>query len=130
VRNILPQFSQGFSKFVGIPYEKKNCWDLAVDFYCEMLNIKLFHIYSGPTPSRADTSMLIQSNKGEFREVKDPHFGDLILIKVFGIESHIAVYLGGGKMLHTKKRVGSHLDNVDKWKNQIVGYYRVNNDKG
>ncbi len=116
------------SRFVGIPYEKKNCWDLTVDFYSEILGIDLFHIYSGHTPSRPDTKNLIFSNMGEFHPVLSPEFGDVIILKIFGVESHIAVYLGEGKMLHTSKRLGSVIERTDKWKKMIVGYFRVNVD--
>lgn len=115
-----------YSSLIGIPYEEKNCWQLAVEFYRSVLGIELSHIFDGEAPgSREDVSMLILSNKGKFSEVKSPEFGDLVLIKVFGIESHIAVYVGEGRILHTKKRVGSHISRLHMWNSSITGYFRA-----
>lgn len=113
------------AKYVGIPYEKKNCWDLTVAFYHEVLNIDLFHIYSGETPSRPETKNLIYSNIGEFEEVSSPEFGDVIIMKILGVESHISVYIGEGRMLHTSKRIGSVIEPIARWKKHIVGFFRV-----
>lgn len=62
---------------------------------------------------------------GEFDKVEDPKFGDLILIKIKGIESHIAVYVGEGKMLHTSRATGSIVERIERWNPRIVGFYRV-----
>ena len=102
-----------------------NCWDLSVKFYSSVLGVSLEGIYSGDTPSRSETRDLIYSNVGKFSKVTDPFFGDIILLKLYGIESHIAVYLGGGKMLHTSKLTGSVVERVEKWEHLIVGYFRI-----
>ncbi len=116
------------SSFVGIPYETKNCWDLAVDFYDKILGISLKHIYnSGITPDRFETKNLIFTNMGEVEEVSTPSFGDIIILKIFGVEAHIAICVGEGKMLHTSKASGSVIDRIKKWEKQIVGFYRVKN---
>ncbi len=111
--------------FVGIPYETMNCWDIAVKFYDEILGIKLYHIYSGPTPNRDDTRNLIYSNKGEFEKVDIPQFGDIVLIKILGIESHIAVYVGEDKILHTSKSQGSVIDRLSRFSKRVTGVYRI-----
>lgn len=101
-----------------------------MDFYKQELDISLFHIYSGTTPTRPETRDLIFSNVGDFEKIENPEFGDIIILKIFGIECHIAVFIGEGKMLHTSNRSGSVIDRVSKWKRQIVGFYRVRkNDK-
>lgn len=129
MNDTLPKPSGDYSKFVGIPYEKKNCWDLVVSFYQEIMGVSLFHYYQGPTPAeKLTTKNLIYTNMGDFEETKDPKFGDIILVKLYGIESHIAVYLGNGKMLHTTRGAGSIVDRVARWEKMIVGFYRVKND--
>lgn len=115
-----------FSHLVGVPYESKHCWQLTVDFYKDWKNISLHHIFDGEVPSRPETKDLIYSNVGEFEQVAGaPNFGDIIIMRVLGVESHIAVYVGNGKMLHTSKRVGSVIESVEKWKKIVVGFYRV-----
>lgn len=125
MNTIRPQVSPEFSEFIGISYSKMNCWDLAVFFYSKVLNLDLTWAYDGYFPGRDATRDLIYTNIGKFERVEDPEMGDLILIKIFGIESHIAIYLGEGKMLHTTKNTGSVIERVSRWKVRITGFYRV-----
>ncbi len=117
--------AKDYSKFVGISYKELNCWDLAVKFYYEILGIDLRNFYSGPVPDRVSTKNLIYTNIGEFERVERPEFGDIILMKFRGIESHIAIYVGGGKFLHSTVVSGSVIDRVSRWHLLVVGYYRV-----
>jgi cell wall-associated NlpC family hydrolase len=120
--------NRNYKHLIGIPYEEKHCWDLATFFYSSVMGIEISHVFSGPHPGdKEKVAMLIQSNKGKFQEVKVAQFGDLVIIKLFGIENHIAVYLGNGYILHTTKRIGSHIAPLKLWRNTIVGYYRVIN---
>lgn len=125
MRDILQQTTQDFSSLIGIPYEEKNCWDLVVSFYSTILKIELKHYYDGPTPHRDVTKNLIYSNVGEFEKVTSPSFGDIILIKLYGVESHIGVYVENGRMLHSIRGRGSVIELLDRWKTTIVGYYRI-----
>lgn len=115
-----------FSSLIGIPYERCNCWELAVKFYLLCLNIELHGIYDDRhTPDRDATRNLVYSNIGEFDRVEKPQFGDIILLKIRNVESHISVYVGEGKMLHTSRTTGSIVERIERWKPLIVGYYRV-----
>lgn len=120
-----PQTIQEYSNLVGIEYSKMNCWDIAVKFYKQVLGVELGSIYSGPTPPRDVTKDLIYTNIGGFEKVETPEFGDIIILKIFGIESHIAIYVGEGKMLHSSKNTGSVIDFVSRWQRVIVGFYRI-----
>lgn len=113
-----------YNYLIGVPYENMNCWDIAVSFYSNFFEINLGNIYSGPVPSRPDTEKLISSNKGDFIRVRSPVFGDIVLLKIFGVESHIAICLGEGKMLHTSKSHGSVVERIDRFQKVISGYYR------
>lgn len=112
------------TKYIGIPYEEKDCWELAVDFYREHMGLELKHYYGDVRPDREQSKSLIYSNMGEFEKVDTPKLGDILLMKIRGIESHIGVFVGCGRFLHTSKSMGSHLERVDKWKKCIVGFYR------
>lgn len=56
-----------------------------------------------------------------------PRAGDVVVLKIRGLPSHVGVYLGGGKMLHTLAEHDSAIESVDspKWVKRIEGYYRV-----
>jgi cell wall-associated NlpC family hydrolase len=117
-----------YSKLIGISYSELNCWDIAREFYLLTYGIELKRYYDDLPSSRDTTKNLIYTNIGDFIVVDNPEFGDIVLIKLFGVESHIAIYLGDGKMLHTSIALGSHIDSINKWKKLIVNYYRVVND--
>ena len=102
-----------------------NCWDLAVVFYKNIFGIDMRSIYDGPTPEREMSKKIIYTNIGEFYKADSPEFGDIILLKIRGIESHIAIYLENDRMLHTSKATGSVIDFVSRWQKVIVGFYRV-----
>lgn len=118
--------SQDFSSFVGRTYEQANCWQLIREFYLSMFQVELKNYYDGPTPDRKDTQNLIYTNKGEFEKVEgQPEFGDIVLIKLHGIESHLAVYVGSDRLLHSVRTTGSVVEPVKKYEKLIVGFYRL-----
>ena len=120
-----PKHTPDFSKLVGKPYEMANCWDLVREFYMSVFHIELSKYYNDLTPNPTETKNLISTNVGQFTKVEGPpEFGDIVLFKVRGIESHIGVYIGDGKFLHSSVKTGSVIDLVDRWKNVLVGYYR------
>jgi len=112
---------------IGIPYEELNCWGVARQFYASYLGIELKHYTEIHDPDAETTRQLISTNVGDFICIDDCElkFGDLILIRMFGVESHIAVYIGDGKMLHTQKKTGSVIDRIERYENRITGFYRV-----
>lgn len=112
------------AKYVGRPYEEFNCLDLAREFYKDFFGLEIKHYYEGDKPSDIDAAALIKTNKGDFVKVEKPEFGDLILIRLMGIECHIGVMLEGGKFLHSAKRIGSIVDRMERYSNHIVGFYR------
>lgn len=125
MKNIPQVTTLEFSSLVGIPYENMNCWDLAVKFYSDILGLSLHNFWSGPTPHRSMTQNLIYTNKGEFEKVDSPQFGDIILIRLQGYESHIGIYVGDEMMLHSTRGNGSVMERLSRWRNLIVGYYRI-----
>lgn len=108
---------------VGVPYETMNCWDLARLFYKKTYGLELKHYYEDST-DRLTTQNLIYTNRSEFIKVDAPNYGDIILFKVRGIESHIGIFLGEGFFLHTTKATGSVIDRISRWDKVITGYYR------
>lgn len=119
-----------FSSLIGIPYEEKDCWGIAVEWYRLVLGIELKHYYDEVPNDRTKANSLVYSSLGDFEKIETPKFGDIILIKLFGVECHIAIYLGEGKIFHTQRNVGSMVDRLSKWEKVITGYYRVKpNDK-
>ncbi len=114
-----------FKSLVGKPYDLANCWDIVREFYMLVFQMEIKTYYHEVPETREATQSLIYTAKGDFNQVDGPpEFGDIILFEIRGIESHIGVYVGEGKFLHSSKTTGSVIDRIDKWKNLIVGYFR------
>lgn len=119
-----------FSHLIGVPYETMDCWQIVREWYWVVYGIELKHYYEEVPNNRNIANSLIYSSMGDFIKVETPMYGDLILIKLFGVESHIAVYLGEGQIFHTSRNTGAMIDRLSKWEKLITGYFRVaNNDK-
>lgn len=117
--------SVSLSKYIGREYEKYNCFDLVKEFYLDHFNLDLRNYYEGSqVPERKAVQSLIVSNKGDFVPVSNPEFGDIVVIKLYGLESHIGVCVGEGKFIHSVRVIGSALENLKKYERMIAGYYR------
>lgn len=120
-----PKATPAYSKLVGVPYSELDCWGVVREFYRLVMGIGLRHYYDHVPNDDRVAEGLVFSHRGDFKEVDKPEFGDIILIKLHGIECHIGVYLGEGKLLHTMRGSGCVIDNVARWKKMISGYYRA-----
>ena len=121
----LQTFQAFSSKLVGVPYSEADCWKLCIRFYELIFHAELNHYFDQRPESREERRNLIYANVGDFVEVKDPSFGDLILINIRGIESHIGIVLDSETFLHTKEATGSIVDRIERYKGMISGYYRL-----
>ena len=120
-------------KYIGIPYEKLDCYDLVKLFYVNELKVELPDLtytrpenrdLRGKKNDQDEMIKLVDDQIGFFQKVTTPEFGDIILIRIMGLPSHVGVYLGGRKMLHTREGSGAVIDSVDKWQKRIIGYYK------
>ena len=117
----------GYASLVGTPYEKAHCWDIVKSFYQIEFGIELNHQAINPPQQRKDIEHLIWSHKHEYIEVtgSELQFGDILLIRIRAIESHIGVYVGEGKILHSLDGVGCVVDLMTRWHHNVSGVYRV-----
>lgn len=120
-----PKITPGsFSNLVGLPYERVNCWDLVVLFYRQIFKYELAPYYEDGKTDPNTVQGLVNIARTDFERVTEPQFGDIILMKMMGVESHIGVYISSEKFLHTQTKTGSCLDSLAKWQKIVVGYYR------
>lgn len=113
---------------IGAKYSDKNCWDVVRDYYKMEFDIDLKHYYDpcSDVSDRKYVESLVYTNEKDFVKVRSPKVGDIIVIKMMGVESHIAVFLGNGQMLHTTKTTGCVIDRVGRWSKLVTGYYTLN----
>lgn len=125
MKSIYPQIFQDCSnKLIGLDYEKYDCWGVAREFYRLIYNAEL-QLYSYLDPlNTKDISTVIKKQLPDYSLIEKPQFGDIILLRLFGLPCHVGIYLDENKFLHTKKGTGSIVDSIPKWKNRIIGFYR------
>lgn len=112
-------------QLVGIPYEEKDCMELVQIFYEQEMGISLKRYYGDRPHTREETREVVMESMSDFEEVKGPRKkGDLLLIKLFGVECHIAVCIDDQLILHTTDKTGSVIERISKWERLIVGTYR------
>jgi hypothetical protein len=116
---------ENISHLIGIPYSQMDCFNLAKKFYGEVLGVQLKHYFDSVPEDRVKIKNLIYSNIGDFVKTDNPKFGDLILLRIKGLESHIAINIDASIMLHTMEKTGSVIDRKVKWGTLIVGYYTL-----
>ena len=116
-----------YSHLIGVSYDTLNCWQLCQKFYSSVLSINLSDYFFDPnyTEDKNYVNSLIRANDQDFHKVKSPQFGDLITLRIRGIECHIAVYVGNGLILHTQKKTGSVIDRLSRWQPFVAGYYSI-----
>lgn len=111
-------------KYVGRDYESYNCLDLVKEFYRDYFGLELKNYFEGDVPDRKEVQSLIVTNKGDFVEVETPEFGDIVIIKLYGLECHIGVCLNTRQFLHSAKGIGSNIDRLERYSKMIAGFYR------
>ena len=124
-------------RFIGIPYQPHgrdydgaDCWGILYLYYRDVLG-RPIPSYSAEMRElefhRHEISQLIVSEKADhWTEVDTPESGDCVLMRVGRDESHVGVFLGGGRMLHSEGPHPSQIERMGdmRWRNRIVGYFR------
>lgn len=127
-------------KYVGIPfvaggrdYSGADCWGLARLFYKEELGVDLPSFSTEYTETDAQRMQeLISQYREGWERTKEPAYGDLVLFKVLGADSHIGVYIDNNQFLHSMEKIGSaiqYLDSVE-WKSRVVGFFKYSANTG
>ena len=114
-------------KYIGKNYEEYNCFDLVKEFYKDHFDIDLSNYWEQEhTPDKKTVQTLIASNKGDFNDVSRVPiaFGDIVVVKLYGMECHVGVCVGNGMFLHSIRGVGSCMETLKKYERMIAGYYR------
>lgn len=112
-------------KYIGRSYEQYNCFDLVREFYEDNFGLEIKNYWEGPAPERKQVASLIITNKGDFVKVEDaPKYGDIMIIRLYGVECHVGVYIENGRFLHSARNIGSIIDRVERYNKMIAGYYR------
>lgn len=124
MKNTTQQTILDYSDLIGTPYTEKDCWGIVREYYSR-LGIELKKFYDVKPESREKSSTLITLFRGQFVKVNQPLPNDIFTARILGVECHVGIYLGRGKILHTLENHNCVVDSQEKWKHRIVGFYRV-----
>jgi len=128
------------NKYIGIPFKERgrdfngvDCWGLVRLIYKNEFNITLPSFVDDYTTTD-DTSRLeelIAQYREGWDEITALESGAVILFKLLGSESHIAVAINDKQFIHISENSTSVVESIDSvlWRKRIVGYFKYNSSK-
>ena len=131
MKNTPQQIFQACSHdFIGLPYGSYDCWDLVRYFHHKVMSQDYdIHESLYDPNDENQASQLILKHSEKFLQIKEPKFGDIMMLRVHGLPAHLGIYLNEKNFLHTTERTGSIIDKIDTWEKRILGYYRYDQSK-
>ena len=125
-----------YTDLIGVPFQNRgrdcehglDCYGLVKEVY-KRHGIDIPE-YDADYNDMERINELIEGNTQGYpwRELAEPKVPCLIAIRFgspVGVVNHTAVYIGGGKFIHTRECVGVCIDRVSNpaWRRVIVGFY-------
>lgn len=125
--------------YVGIPYVPHgreytgaDCWGILFLYYRDVLGTPV-PSYSAEMDAREFRhkdigSLVAEEREKHWQPVTAPQPGDCILMRAGRHDSHVGVFLGQGRMLHSEGPHPSVIDRMGdmRWRSRISGFYRLN----
>jgi cell wall-associated NlpC family hydrolase len=126
-------------EYVGIPFadlgrtraDGLDCWGLVRLVLRERTGVELPSLtceYASTRDERVLSAVVLRQRPLVNAEsVDEPAIGDIVLLRLRGLLSHVGVYVGGGCMLHTRRRTGAVVEDLRSplWARRVEGYYRA-----
>ena len=129
-----------FNDLIGVPFKSEgrnkngyDCYGLAMEVY-RRYGIKIEEYWA--CASDKETINRIYrgaASNGKWREVDYKHGEEIPVPSIValrfgepaGIVNHTGVYIGNGKFIHTREKIGVCIDSINSiaWNKQIVGIY-------
>lgn len=129
------------SKYVGIPWNPVgrnedvglDCWGLVRLFYENEMGISL-PAYSNISLEESGKDIVANQVSSsdlhqQFEKIEDSgiEMGDILVFNIGGMPTHVAIAIGGGRMLHAHKKAGGvvveNFKNIS-WEKRLEGVYR------
>jgi len=123
-----------FKDLIGIPFEynKMDCWNLVLEVFKRYsIDIPKYNVARAAIDAcnTEKVSELMQEKTAEWTECKKPKVPCIIAFSLAGFTSHVGVYIGNERFIHTTERIGSVT--IEKLDNPIYAnrkYYTFNSD--
>ena len=125
------------NNYISVPFEEHgrsrqgcDCWGLARLIYKEQLGIDLPALLDYKnTKDGKSIAELYDVERSDWQEIslgQEKPF-DILVFKMLGLPTHIAVVVDKGLMIHCEKGCGTHISEYNKevqWKTRLAGVYR------
>lgn len=124
-----------YNNYIGLPYKDNgrdesgiDCWGLVRLFYKREYDIDI-PSYTEQYVGRDDptlTATITKFKADSWIKTNEPEPGNVVLFNILGQPTHVGIYLGEGKFLHSRGGLDSVVESTTntKWKNRIEGYYK------
>ena len=124
-------------RYIGVPYLEHgrdlagcDCWGLVRLVLAQQWGVDVPSLTSDyEAVSAATTAALIdeQSAAINAEKVTDPRPGDIAVIRVVGVPSHVGIVVAPGFVLHVKRGTEALVERLDSPAivNRLEGFYRV-----
>ena len=128
---------------IGVPFKNRGR-SMEEGFDCYGLVKEVFHRYGHEVPEynapynyddMCRVNELIEGNIHDYpwKEISEPKVPCLIAMRFgspVGVVNHTAVYIGQGRFIHTRERIGVNIDRLSSpaWRRVIVGFYEFVGD--
>lgn len=121
---------------VGIPFKEKGRDKTGLDCYGLVLMLLKKHGIDLPdfVYTKVDyisNNQVMQTAEKTIPNMKLDSPQELCIIEfsVYGLPSHVGVYIGEGFFIHASRSSGMVcIEKLSKWKKKVVGYYDVKNN--
>jgi hypothetical protein len=123
-----------WNDYIGIPYVEKgrdksglDCWGLVRLVYQDQYKIDLPSF--AENYEHADTAKiqeLLSQGKELWATVDKPDVGDVVLLRINGLYSHVGVVISENQFLHIRDGSDSVIERFDTgvWKHRVGGFYK------
>lgn len=102
-----------------------DCYGLIIEVY-KRLGVTLQDIEYEETDIKSNTNIdKVMRKTLPVEKINRPEKYCIVELTVAGYPSHVGIYIGKGELLHSDRKQGVVIEQLQRWENRIAGYYRV-----
>lgn len=121
-------FPKWVNEYIGLEFERANCWQLICKVYKEQFGIELPFLddkYASAMDRKSIKNLYNSEIPRVWRRVESPVIGDAIVMRIMGQPWHVGVIVSSEFMLHTQKGLHAVIEKFTSliWRHRIIGFY-------